>query len=256
MNRQKYLDRIHFTGTPEPTLEVLQRLQKLHLLNIPFENLDIHYGPGIQLDTESIFKKVVENNRGGFCYELNELYLQLLRSIGFVTRRVSARVWDSVKGYGQEYDHLVIIVTIEEREYLTDVGFGEFAFGPLRLEMNKIQHDERGDFVFDQYDEEYIRVSKIENGERVPQYIFRNIEREYSEYEGMCNYHQTSPDSHFTRKKLISLPTENGRITLTSHKLRIKEGDHMKDKLIRNDEQFEDELWRHFKIKTAQKSSQ
>jgi N-hydroxyarylamine O-acetyltransferase len=35
----------------------------------------------------------------------------------------------------------------------------------------------------------------------------------------MCHYHQTSPDSHFTRKRICSLATPEGRITLTGDKL-------------------------------------
>jgi N-hydroxyarylamine O-acetyltransferase len=35
----------------------------------------------------------------------------------------------------------------------------------------------------------------------------------------MCHYHQTSPESHFTRQRICSLATLEGRITLSDEKL-------------------------------------
>ena len=74
MDVNLYLDRIGFKGNVEPSLQVLANLQKRHLLTVPFENLDIHYGIPIKLDTALFFDKIVINKRGGFCYELNGLF--------------------------------------------------------------------------------------------------------------------------------------------------------------------------------------
>ena len=104
----KYLARI---GLEEPSAVAgvgrLKLLQRQHLLNVPFENLDIHSKQAIVLDTEKFYRKIVNNNRGGFCYELNGLFNELLRELGFETRILSARVAKGNGEFNPEYDHAV-----------------------------------------------------------------------------------------------------------------------------------------------------
>ncbi len=65
----------------------------------------------------------------------------------------------------------------------------------------------------------------------------------------MCYYHQTSPSSHFTDKRLITLPTENGRVTISDNTLKIKELESTIEKVLENENEFETVLWEKFKIK-------
>lgn len=248
MDKEKYLRRIQQSSISAPHLNNLKELQKNHLLNIPFENLDIHYQIPIELNIARIFNKVVENKRGGFCYELNGLFYQLLRSLGFKAKMVSARVFDKDKGYGEEFDHMAIIVSIDNREYLCDVGFGEFTFEPLELVTDEIQDDDRGNFLIDKLDEHYYRVNKIENGRSTPEYIFQTHERELKDFQKMCTYHQTSPKSHFTQKRLISLPVPDGRITITGNKLKITEQGSEHEVELKNEDEFLKNLKKWFNI--------
>jgi len=71
-------------------------------LHIPFENLDIHYNKHIKLNIDSIYQKIIENKRGGFCYELNSLFYELLISLEFNAKMISARVFDTKNGYVNE----------------------------------------------------------------------------------------------------------------------------------------------------------
>ena len=256
MNKKKYLDRIKYKGLLEPNLDLLKQLQRSHLLNILFENLDIHYNTAIELNINQIFEKVILNNRGGFCYELNGLFFELLCTLGFNAKRVSARVFDSDKGYGPEFDHMSIIVKIENTEYLTDVGFGEFAFEPLELKIGKIQNDERGTFVINNYEEQYLRVNKVEDGLSTPEYIFSVQERNFSEYEKMCHYHQSDPRSHFTRKLLISRPTKSGRITISGNMIKVQENNTTVEKEIKDDSDFAKVLWDNFSIRLKMPSAE
>jgi N-hydroxyarylamine O-acetyltransferase len=246
MNIKKYLERIKYTGSNEPTLETLKNLQKQHLLNIPFENLDVYNKVPIVLSIDKLYDKVVNRNRGGFCYELNGLFFELLQALGYKAKRVSARVFLPTKVYGEEFDHMAIIVEIGGKEYLTDVGFGEFIFAPLELKLNEPQNDAIGTFLIDRYESEYLRVNIIQNGETTSKYIFTTTERELSDFNEMCVYHQTSPDSHFTGARLISLPTETGRITISGAKLIIKEADSVKEIDIKNETEYVEYLKRYF----------
>lgn len=224
MNIEKYIHRINYEGALTQSLEVLKGLQQAHLLKVPFENLNIHYDRPIHLDINGFYNKVVVNGRGGFCYELNGLFNALLKEIGFKTKIISARVYNGeMEAFGKEFDHLAIIVELNQAEYLVDVGFGAFSFHPLKFELGSIQSDPRGDFVIEAYEDGYYKVSKVAGEPKSLEYIFTKKERMLNEFAEMCDYHQTSPNSFFTQKKLISRPTEMGRITITGNTLKVTE---------------------------------
>jgi N-hydroxyarylamine O-acetyltransferase len=147
MNTREYLSRIGIGTAVTTDAEGLKLLHRQHLLNVPFENLDIHWKRPIILDTARFYEKIVGDRRGGFCYELNGLFNDLLRQIGFQTRLVSARVFTGEKVFSPEYAHAAMIVTIGELDYLADVGFGDFTAEPLRLVADIQQKDREGEFV-------------------------------------------------------------------------------------------------------------
>ncbi len=248
---EKYLERIRYKETASANLESLKKLQQQHLLHVPFENLDIHLKIPVELNLQKLFYKIVNKKRGGLCYELNGLFCQLLISLGFEAKMISARVYRNENEYSPEYDHLAIIVHIEENDYLADVGFGEFTFSPLKIEFDKIQNDTRDKFRITKYEGEYLQVNRASEGEWRPEYIFTLKPRMLSEFEPMCLYHQTSPESHFTKNKLCSILVNEGisRITITNNKLKITGDGKAKEEAINNDKEFEKYLWEYFQIK-------
>ena len=250
MEVKKYLERIGYEGSTEPTIGLLSALQKKHLLNIPFENLDINYKTPIELDIAIIFEKVVIKKRGGFCYELNGIFHELLNSIGFDVKMISARVFDQAQQiFSPEFDHLAIIAKIDSTDYLVDVGFGEFAFSPLKVELNTIHNDERGSFRIERYDDLYYKVAKQSGENWIPEYMFTLRRRDLNEFREMCQYNQTSPLSHFTQNKFCSLATEKGRITVTSNKIKITEGDLITELPVISEEEFLLALENYFQIR-------
>jgi len=248
MEKEKYLSRIGIGKTPLlPDLETLKLLQKQHLLNVPFENLDIHWKRLIVLDTEKFYEKVVNEKRGGFCYELNGLFNELLKSLGFQTKLVSARVFNGA-GFGAEYDHLAILTKIGDEEFLTDVGFGDFTVAPFQSVLDTEQRDENGVFLIRKYTEEYFEVAKKDGTIWKSEYIFKDLVRNLAEFAEMCNFHQTSPESHFTRGKVCSLMTNGGRKTLTDKKfIETKRGEKSETE-INSEDEFNEILMREFQI--------
>lgn len=245
-----YLSRLGFKRMPPVALKSLQQLQRAHLLRIPFENLDIHRKVRIELDSSKIFAKVMSNNRGGFCYELNGIFYELLKHIGFQVKRISAQVYSEENGYSPEYDHMSLLVQIDGQYYLSDVGYGEFAFAPLALRFNELQKDERGIFIVNEFRDGYLRVCKLdEKGEEKTEYIFKPDAQPFDAFTGMCNHQQDDPNSHFWQKKLISRATKNGRITISGPLLKIRKGKKIKEKDLENEEAFDKALWKYFKIK-------
>jgi N-hydroxyarylamine O-acetyltransferase len=243
-----YLTRIGL-GRQELGADVasLRTLQRSHLLTVPFENLDIHWKRPITIDTAKFYDKIVGEKRGGFCYELNGAFKALLGVLGFQTRLVSARVFNGT-GHGPEYDHAAIIVTIGGTEYLADVGFGDFAAEPLRLVLDEAQIDAAGVFVIRQYDDDYLEVAQRNGDEWKSQYIFRDIARDPLEFAEMCDYQQYSPDSHFTKGKVCSLMTSNGRKTLSDKSFVVTADGERTELPVGSEEEFERILAREFGI--------
>ncbi|MDM7923765.1 MAG: arylamine N-acetyltransferase [Pyrinomonadaceae bacterium] len=214
MNTTNYLKRIGLNGVAADH-ESLALIHRQHLLHVPFENLDIHWNRPILLDVEKFYDKIVTRKRGGFCYELNGAFNVLLRSIGFQTRLVSARVFGAERGFGPEFDHAAIIVTIGEMEYLADVGFGDFTAEPLRIVPDIEQRDREGIFVLRRGDAGTLMVENLIDGASVPEYSFSLLGRDLMEFNEMCDFQQYSPESHFTQGKVCSIMTDTGRKTLT-----------------------------------------
>ncbi|MEP6636696.1 MAG: arylamine N-acetyltransferase [Acidobacteriota bacterium] len=214
MNIKAYLERINYNGSLAPTAETLRALQAAHLLAVPFENLSIHAKQPIVLSDEALFAKIVQNKRGGFCYEANGLFAALLRALGFNVAMLSAEVANAEGEFGPEFDHMTLMVTLAER-WLVDVGFGDSFLEPLLL-------DDRGDQV--QGNRAYRILSdgshltlmqSKEKEDWKAQYRFTLQPHAYADYDEMCRYHQTSPASHFTRSRICSRATEEGRISLS-----------------------------------------
>ncbi|HET8842206.1 MAG TPA: arylamine N-acetyltransferase, partial [Ktedonobacteraceae bacterium] len=216
MDIQRYLERIHYTGTGEPTLQTLRGLHEAHLLAVPFENLDIHLGREIVLNEESFYAKIVQNRRGGFCYELNGPFAALLRALGFQVELLSAAVAHQTGGYGPEYDHLALLVHLEQ-DWLADVGFGESFRQPLLMQADLNQPQEKGNYRLVREGEYWI-YQEWDNAWN-PSYRFTLQPQALENFAAMCRHQQTSPESHFTQKRVCSLATSSGRITLSDQEL-------------------------------------
>lgn len=250
MNKEKYLHRVGIEKADiQATLENLKLLHKQHLLNIPFENLDIHWKNPIILEKESFYRKIIDNDRGGFCYELNGLFYELLKLIGFRSKIISAKVSNGNGDFGAEFDHLAILTKIDGEEYLVDVGFGSFTAEPLKFVLDVEQKDETGTFSIRKFDENYFEVIKKDNGNWKSEYIFTTFPRDLAEFTEMCNFHQTSLESHFTQGKVCSLMTDEGRKTLTDKKFIETKGGQKNEISVESDEEFDFILEREFYIK-------
>jgi N-hydroxyarylamine O-acetyltransferase len=217
-NVAAYLERIGLAGQIALDLEGLRRLHRAHLLRVPFENLDIHLGRPIQLDLASLFDKIVTRRRGGFCYELNGSFASLLKSLGFQTDLLSARVANQEEAFGLEFDHLALRVNLDQ-PYLADVGFGDLFLEPLRLVADAEQNDPRGRFRLARGGDDWLIRQRSNDGRWESRYRFTLIPCRLGDFAEMCLYHQTSPASHFTQKTVCSIATPTGRVTISGDRL-------------------------------------
>ena len=248
MDITAYLKRINYRGPLAPTAETLRQLQVAHLLSVPFENLSIHSGESIILEDEALFKKIVVRRRGGFCYELNGLFAALLRALGFDVVMLSAGVANEEGEFGPEFDHMVLLVTLAER-WLVDVGFGDSFREPLLLDKRAEQVQSERAYRIDVADDDRLIVMQREsNGKWGAQYRFSLEPHTYADYAQMCRYHQTSPKSPFTQRRICSRATPEGRVTLSQLQLITTMGGERHERELADEREYAELLRECFGI--------
>ena len=247
MDVQKYLDRIQFSKNLICTDEVLKSIHQLHVHQIPFENLDIYYKKIFNLDIESVFKKVVINNRGGFCYELNLLFDWLLNSIGFTSRIISARIFNDDGTLGPQFDHMCVYVKTNS-DFLVDVGFGDLFVLPLEIK-NGVQFDGRNYFQIEKLEKNDFLLSMSADGiDFKKKYIFNLEFVNAKDFESICFDKQTNPSSYFVQNVICTKPTKTGRITIFNNKFIEKITDSRFETPINDNEEMKIFLKEKFRI--------
>lgn len=196
MNVSEYLSRINSSNFKESTVQGLYRLQQNHLLNIPFENLDIHLGKSIETELDKIYEKIIINRRGGICCELNYLFSWLLKQLGFLVNILSCQIkknnffdewtpWDS---------HFVLMVQMNESSFLVDVGFTQNFRSPLKFVIDQIQQDVTGCYKISKEETNNVYIlykclnfdhTKNDLNEWIPVYRFNTEARPINELKNM-----------------------------------------------------------------------
>jgi len=214
-----YLRRLGMAARPSPDLASLAELTARHMQTVPFENLDIVTGVPRRLSTDTALQKVVAEIRGGFCYELNEAFRALLEHLGYEVRRIEAQVWQAAaQRFGAPFDHLALVVSLPEGEFLVDVGYGDGNRTPMRLPEDHAE-DISGEYRLYPVRDAYWRLSS----QSQPLYEMTLAAQPLEAFEPMCRYHQSSPESVFSKGLICTRATASGRITLSRERLIIME---------------------------------
>lgn len=225
-----YLKRFKASTQQENYLQNLTELQSLHMQNIPFENLDVIRQVPIYLNIESIYDKIVNQHRGGYCYELNGLFHWLLNELGFNAKLISATVQKPDGEWTKADTHAAILVELDTL-YLVDAGFGDSTISPIPLGGER-HTDHSGTYRVEQIDEVYYDLIRENGDTEKVLYRFSTEEKQLADFHEGCVFNQVSKDSPFTHDDLATRATENGRITLSGSQLtRSENGDKKKTEL-------------------------
>ncbi|NUO83923.1 arylamine N-acetyltransferase [candidate division KSB1 bacterium] len=254
MNIEAYLQRLNYDGPRTRTIATLRALHQAHLLAVPFENLDIPLGRPIVLEERALYDKIVRQRRGGFCYELNGLFAALLRVLGFEVKLLSGGVMDNGE-FGPEFDHLTLLVQLDEERWLADVGFGDSFREPLRLDERNEQLQQGIAYRLSNSGEHWNMLRRLPEQEWGPQYHFTLQPHRLADFAGMCRYHQTSPASHFMQKRICSRATPEGRVTLSDMRLIITANGQRQEMMLRDQEECSRALKEHFGIDLTRSKS-
>jgi len=210
------------------------------MLHVPFESYDCALGRPVTVEVADNFRKIVERGRGGFCFELNGLFAWLLHELGFSVTLLSARpfVVGKEAEAAPEFAHLTLLVDIDRTRWLADVGFGDGFLEPLRLDMAEDQVGELGRAyrIEPGTAERQGRQVHLYGGDEAEGYLFTLEPRRLEDFEGMCEFYSTSPDSSFVRAPVCSVATAAGRVTIAGRRrLIVTENGRRTERLLADD---------------------
>ncbi len=246
MNAGTCLERMEYDGPTKQGIDTLRALQLAFLLSIPFENLDIHLGAKITLSSEDIFEKIVRRRRGGVCFERNILFHDLLKALGFRVELLSARI---VRGgaTGPEFDHMVLLTSLDH-DYLIDVGNGHFCRAPLRIDGSDTADAEGYSYRVGVSDGSYALYYRLPEKTWVPRLLFSVTPRLRTDFEQMNVFHQTSDLSAFTRLRIVTIATKEGRVSLIDRHLVISDGSGKRSRELESEDEYRACLKQYFGI--------
>lgn len=229
MNRKQiteYLSRIGFCGEISRDRQCIEELMQKHLLTIPFENLEVYDEHRVpSLDVQDLFEKIITRRRGGYCFELNKLFYELLKGLEFEVIPVAVRIlWK--KDCFPPLLHRGTIVRLGEEDFFCDVGYG--GPGPKGLlPLKDGEYDIAGGrfrVTMHPADTEESLVERSTGDGYAPMFQFRVQRTEEADFLLMNFYCAKSSDVLFTQKRIVNLCTENGSTALTDQELTIRHG--------------------------------
>ena len=224
-----YFDRIGYAGPAAPTLDTFKLIHWLHPQTIPFENLDPFLHRPVDLDLASLQRKMVEGGRGGYCFEHNLLFMEVLKALGFSVSGLGGRVlWNQPEGAITARLHMFLKVELDGHTWLADVGFGGLTqTGPLRLLPDVDQQTPHEVFRIDL--KAGIHHLRVNTGTWWTLYRFDLSEQFPIDYAIGNYFLSTHPTSQFRNKLMAARALREGRIALLNKRLSIHRGDGTKE---------------------------
>jgi N-hydroxyarylamine O-acetyltransferase len=217
-----YLQRIGYAGERTPTPQTLQSIVLRHPQSIPFENLDALLRVPIGLDAASLQRKLVDQRRGGWCYEHNLLLGHALTALGFRVIGLAARVmWHVPDGMIRPRTHMLLRIEFDE-PCLVDVGFGGLTLtGVLHLTTDVEQTTPHEPFrLMRGANETFVMEARVRDAWH-PLYAFDLQPQAVVDYEATNWYLCNHPQSHFLSTLIAARVDDDRRYALRNGELSI-----------------------------------
>ncbi|WP_299581113.1 arylamine N-acetyltransferase [uncultured Microbulbifer sp.] len=230
---KKYFERIDYHQNPSQNLQTLNDILAQHVRTLPFENLTSFLGSPVNIDLTAIEEKLVQQKRGGYCFEQNALLGAVLRQIGFSVTGLAARVlWQTPAGHEPAQSHMILLVEVGEVAYLLDAGFGSNTLtAPLRLDINAPQKTVHGIYRLTRIEEDYLLQVRVA-GTWQSMYSFDLRPRTAGDYKIANWYCCTHPQSRFVEHLIAARAFPEGRHALLNRQLSFQPVDGPKSVIM------------------------
>lgn len=239
-----YLRRVRLDAAPTADAEGLARLQAAHRQTIGFENLDVRLGRPIRIDPQAAFDKLVTRGRGGYCFEQNRLFSDMLAALGMPNRPLLARVW---LGLAPGIDtppprsHVLLLADLDGAPWIADAGFGGSYVPPLPLvdgataqtgdgAMHRLRRvgavgDLAGEWLLERAGPTKATDGRgAPHGDWQPQYGFDLAPVAPIDLEQCNHWTATRPDTRFTTLQIVSIALPGGFAAMTDRRLALSRG--------------------------------
>ena len=197
-----------------PNSALLRQLHLAHCTTVPYENLDMIRGIPTSLEEDALFHKIVEEGRGGLCFELNGSFGNLLRALGYQVTDYAARYLRGESTLPMRR-HRVLKVEATDGTWLCDVGIGEVCQRePVKLEEGLVQEQFGETYKLEK--EEFLGwvLWDLYKGSWRKFYSFTEEPQLEVDYIAPNFYCEQHPDSPFNKKEMFAVKTLEGRKTL------------------------------------------
>jgi len=210
-------------GRAPPTLATLTRLIAHHAHAIPFENIEVMAGRVPALDPAALQAKMLTQQRGGYCFEQNNLLRSVLLQLGYTVQRLEARVRAGVPADVETgRTHMALRVTIDGVDHLADVGFGGMApVAPLQLARRDEQPASEGVYRLVEVDGELLMQARHHDG-WADGYRIAAAAPHHVDYEIGNWYVATHARSMLRQNLLVARAVPGGRLTLFNRQLTLR----------------------------------
>ena len=256
LDLDNYFERIGYTGPRAPTLEVLKAIHRLHPRAIPFENLNPLTRRAVKLDLESVERKLVDDRRGGYCFEQNALLANVLVELGFqVTPLIGRVLWGREPDAVPPRTHMVLRIDLDNEAWIADVGFGSVTLtSPVRLTPGLAQRTDLGIFRLADasHDALYLEVqARDQTWSRVYRFDLHPVE--WIDYETSNWYTSTSPEAIFANNLIVCRVLDDTRLALLNDQLneRAADGSIVREQRLASADELAACLHDRFGLKTG-----
>ncbi|MFC1840490.1 arylamine N-acetyltransferase [Thermodesulfobacteriota bacterium] len=245
-NLDSYFERINYKDSTEVSEDTLRDIHIAHTLNVPFENLDVFYKKPVLLDETSLYDKIVKNRRGGYCFEMNGIFSFVLKKLGFRVTNLLARVTIDGINYTAR-THQAILVETGNNRWIADVGFGnDGIISPLLLEENTEQTQFAHCYRLVNHSKFGYALQKKTGDMYNHLYAFTLEGCSPEDFLMSNHFTATFPESFFVIMRMCTMPTKEGRITLTDSQFKVIKNGDVSEEPIKNDDEFNAVLKKYF----------
>jgi N-hydroxyarylamine O-acetyltransferase len=251
-----FRNRIGIPHNEKITFQDLDMVLEKTARTIPFENLCIIENRTKEITKENLTSKILEQNEGGLCYELNTILYLFLNENGFNPTLVRGVTYNPMKKQWSATGntHVVNLITHNGQVYLVDTGFGgnlplkpvplsgetiTSSNGQFRVESVESEH---GDYLL------YMKLNRIDEDWKIGYAFNTNVEiktiNDLNEVQRIIIEH---PESAFNKKPLITKLTEKGNIILTDTSFTERVGSELNKESI-DEKRFNEIRKSYFKL--------
>ncbi|MCL2631574.1 MAG: arylamine N-acetyltransferase [Coriobacteriia bacterium] len=210
-----YLKRIGLEGEEIPlTREGLDKVIWAHLSSVPFENIDLFdYDLVVDFGIEELFDKVVTRHRGGYCFELNAIFMALLTALGFEVYPIGVRIVSGGEAFIPAIAHRSSIIVIDDKRYFADVGFGMTSAAGGSICVDDTEEQQVRDTVFHVEDRPNNHKIIMRHKEEGPATEFLFIPDPFPAVDFVA-YNYMMARTGFRNKRIANLRTEDGALSV------------------------------------------